>query len=264
MREAALSGSCSWEPGFTAEVRHAGAELFVGTWRCPGQQRAWAREESRYLALDLQQAGAHLRAFGRDRRVVDLTVAAAHCAGDEYAMASPGAAPQRATSILVRGELAQELAGLVRGFHHVPAAAALAHARLCRSTDALETEEIALALFASLVPAPRPEVTPARRRLAEEMQHVIATRHRDRITLREIAGGRSPFHAARVFRRVVGETVHRHLNRVRLRAASLELEPGRLTEIALAAGFSSHSHFTHAFRAEFGRAPSSVARHRRR
>jgi AraC-like DNA-binding protein len=33
-----------------------------------------------------------------------------------------------------------------------------------------------------------------------------------------------------------------------------------LTALALELGFSSHSHFTDAFRAEFGRAPSRIRR----
>jgi AraC-like DNA-binding protein len=98
--------------------------------------------------------------------------------------------------------------------------------------------------------------------LSEELQHVVATRFKERLTLELMASAcrTSPFHASRVFRAVTGETLHRHLTRVRLRAALFELQgaAGRLTEIALALGFSSHSHFTQAFQEEFGCAPSSL------
>jgi AraC family transcriptional regulator len=146
----------------------------------------------------------------------------------------------------------------------VTAAAARLHLRLARATDPLEVEELALALVrATLAPeAPRAlPVSPARRRLAEEIEHVLATRYSERLTLEQIARlcKTSPFHASRVFRAVTGETIHRQLMHVRLRSALFQLHRGgRPSQIALATGFSSHSHFTSAFRAELGIAPSSV------
>ncbi|HEU4537276.1 MAG TPA: helix-turn-helix domain-containing protein [Polyangiaceae bacterium] len=55
--------------------------------------------------------------------------------------------------------------------------------------------------------------------------------------------------------------MHRQLTRVWRRAAVLRLPEagGWLARVALDAGFSSHSHFAHAFRAEFGRPPSHAA-----
>jgi AraC-like DNA-binding protein len=60
---------------------------------------------------------------------------------------------------------------------------------------------------------------------------------------------------------VTGETIHRRLMRVRLRVALFELQRGsrQLSQIALSNGFSSHSHFTSSFRAEFGCVPSTLA-----
>jgi AraC-like DNA-binding protein len=70
----------------------------------------------------------------------------------------------------------------------------------------------------------------------------------------------SPFHLARVFHERAGVPVHRYLTRLRLRAALDRLMGGAddLTALALDLGFSSHSHFTDAFRTEFGRPPSAV------
>jgi AraC-like DNA-binding protein len=67
-------------------------------------------------------------------------------------------------------------------------------------------------------------------------------------------------HLCRTFRRVRGTTLHQHRTELRLRAALEAVrESGRdLTEIALACGFSSHSHFTNAFRRRFGAAPSQT------
>jgi AraC-like DNA-binding protein len=54
---------------------------------------------------------------------------------------------------------------------------------------------------------------------------------------------------------------HRYLTRLRLRAALERLpDASDLTALALELGFSSHSHFTDAFRREFRRTPSEARR----
>ena len=69
----------------------------------------------------------------------------------------------------------------------------------------------------------------------------------------------SPFHFHRIFRALVGETLHAFTKRLRLeRAAYLMAHaPGTpLTEIALRCGFSSSSDFSRSFRAHHGVPPS--------
>ena len=70
----------------------------------------------------------------------------------------------------------------------------------------------------------------------------------------------SPFHLARVFQHRTGQPIHRYLTRLRLRASLERLSDGTsdLAALALALGFSSHSHFTDSFRREFGCKPSDV------
>jgi AraC-like DNA-binding protein len=74
----------------------------------------------------------------------------------------------------------------------------------------------------------------------------------------------SPFQLSRAFHEVTGTTLHRYRGRLRLRASLEMIEAGMpLIEVALALGYSSHSHFTQTFRTEFGAAPSRlVARDR--
>jgi AraC-like DNA-binding protein len=90
---------------------------------------------------------------------------------------------------------------------------------------------------------------------------LLAKRLGERITLEEIARAleASPFHLARVFQTQTGVPVHRYLSRLRLRTALDRLEAGArdLTALALELNFSSHSHFTDAFRREFGFTPSN-------
>jgi AraC-like DNA-binding protein len=81
----------------------------------------------------------------------------------------------------------------------------------------------------------------------------------ERLTLAEIAGvvGWSCWHLAARFRTEVGLPLHRYLKRLRLRHALERLHAGctDLTRLAFDCGFSSHSHFTAAFRQEFGTTP---------
>jgi AraC family transcriptional regulator len=70
----------------------------------------------------------------------------------------------------------------------------------------------------------------------------------------------SPFHLSRLFRRATGVTLYRAVVRMRLRSALERLldEPAHIARIALDGGFASHSHFTDAFRAEYGCSPSEA------
>ncbi|HXN25347.1 MAG TPA: AraC family transcriptional regulator [Candidatus Dormibacteraeota bacterium] len=103
---------------------------------------------------------------------------------------------------------------------------------------------------------------------AEAARTYLASRLYERVTLDEIARGvhASPFHLVRVFQQRTGVSIHRYLTRLRLRVSLERLADGAndLTALALELGFSSHSHFTDAFRREFGRTPSDVRRHMRR
>ena len=90
------------------------------------------------------------------------------------------------------------------------------------------------------------------------------------IRLREIgrAVGASPAYLTDLFRRVEGVSLHQYLTQLRLARALAELpHTENLTELALDTGFSSHSHFSAAFRRAFGDTPSEyreqTRRHRR-
>lgn len=98
----------------------------------------------------------------------------------------------------------------------------------------------------------------------EAVRTVLGERFRSRITLDALARAvhSSPFHLARVFRARSGVPIHRYQNRLRLRASLERLADGQenLTELALDLGYASHSHFTDAFRREFGTSPSAFRR----
>lgn len=70
--------------------------------------------------------------------------------------------------------------------------------------------------------------------------------------------GCSPFHLSRVFPQVAGLSLRAYVSRLRARAAAERLSRGTrdLTELALHLGYADHSHFTNAFRREWGVPPS--------
>jgi AraC family transcriptional regulator len=98
--------------------------------------------------------------------------------------------------------------------------------------------------------------------LAEAAKTYLASRMSERVMLDDVASAVnvSPFHLARIFQKYTGMPVHRYLTQLRLRASLERLAEGAsdLTGLALELGFSSHSHFTDAFRREFGKAPSEI------
>ena len=88
----------------------------------------------------------------------------------------------------------------------------------------------------------------------------ILSRYREQLSLSSIAGacGMALSTLCEGFPQVVGVPVWRYVQRLRLQEAALALAEGAedLSRLALDLGFSSHSHFAQAFRAQFGRTPS--------
>lgn len=102
------------------------------------------------------------------------------------------------------------------------------------------------------------------RDLVEHAKAVLMRRYQEPLTLADLATevGCTPFHLRRSFRAVTGWRLHQFRDQVRVRTA-LELIPwrrGDLTGLALELGYSSHSHFTEAFRRAFGVPPSTLTR----
>ena len=108
----------------------------------------------------------------------------------------------------------------------------------------------------------QPETAVVARELVSRVREFIGRRFAEPLSVECIARsvGCSPFHLSRIFRRETGLTLHRAIVWLRLREGLERLldEPQQISRIALDVGFSSHSHFTDAFRAEFGHSPQQV------
>lgn len=103
---------------------------------------------------------------------------------------------------------------------------------------------------------------PRVRDLVHDAQCVLARDPAAPLGLADIAAtvGASMFHLSRCFRLCTGRTLHQHRAQLRLRASLEALETGGrdLSWLALECGYSSHSHFSAAFRRVFGKTPSRV------
>ena len=145
--------------------------------------------------------------------------------------------------------------------------AVLRHVHEHERPDAVFVEETMLGVASRLLrdnlrPA-APPVAPRRAALdvAARVMAFAAAHLDERLTLRRLGAEVccSPFHLCRVFKTATGGTVHSWIHQVRLRRALDRVaDPAvDLTSVALELGFSSHSHFSNAFRRAFDASPST-------
>jgi AraC family transcriptional regulator len=99
-------------------------------------------------------------------------------------------------------------------------------------------------------------------RLVENAKALLTERARKNDSLELLAREvhASEFHLARIFHDRTGFTLNRYRTHLRLRLAldRLLAEDASLATVAIELGFSSHSHFSDAFRTVFGAPPSEI------
>jgi AraC-like DNA-binding protein len=257
----------------------------IGEWRCRPARADFADTgPTEHYLVAFPRTSVRIQHAGRRSFVSDPTLFTMYNRGQRYRREAIDPDGDRCDWWAVDADNARAIAADVDGraardaerpfrFDHGPVEAALYLRQRSmlrrlrrREIDAVEAEEEALAIVAGAFAAAcaherrRARVDRAAHlELAHDARALIALRFRERLTLGDLATalGVSAFHLCRVHRAQTGATVHRHLTRLRLRAALEALEsPHDLARVALDAGFASHSHFTAAFRAEFGLAPS--------
>jgi AraC-like DNA-binding protein len=102
-----------------------------------------------------------------------------------------------------------------------------------------------------------------RRKLVDRAKLVLASDLGRRWTLAAVAAGVgvSPVYLTQVFQQVEGLPLYRYQLQLRLaRALDLLGDNAGLTSLALDLGFSSHSHFSAAFKRAYGQTPSAFQR----
>ena len=142
----------------------------------------------------------------------------------------------------------------------------LKHSLRNGSIEPLEAEGLSLTLISrSLGPrtARAPGSTFARRRLVDRVKVLLASDLSRRWRLAGIAAEirGSPVYLTQAFQQVEGMPLYRYHLHLRLaRALDLIAERQDLSALAQDLGFSSHSHFSAAFKRSYGRTPSDFAK----
>jgi AraC-like DNA-binding protein len=144
--------------------------------------------------------------------------------------------------------------------------ALLKHSLTRGTIETLEAETLSLTLVRRALGERTSQAAGAswgRQKLVDRAKLVLASDLGRRWTLAEIADevGVSPVYLTQVFQQVEGVPLYRYQLRMRLaRALDLLDRYDHLTNLALDLGFSSHSHFSAAFKQVYDRTPAEFQR----
>ena len=250
---------------------------------CRGSCRHQSAEEcAGTTQLVFPYRGVYVRHMGRDEAVAEANQVLFFNAGEPYRVSHPVPGGDASLTLIVDESLLRELTppgflrdGAVLAFRRQrlridPRAQALVallrHSLREKIAEPLEAEGLALTLVRRSL---GPRTTHAagasfgRQRLVDRAKLVLASDLARRWTLAEIASElrASPVYLTQVFQQVEGVPLYRYQLRLRLaRALDLLAQYEDLTALGLDLGFSSHSHFSAAFRSVYGRSPSEFKR----
>ena len=274
----------------TAHLAHESASVRIRIVECRPDDRCCGPEEqasSSTLVLPLR--GVFVKHQGaRGSVVADVCHGIFFNAGEPYRVSHPVDGGDRCLAIEPAQDVLRDVAAACgedggAGFihTHAPLSATalgarkwLQHRLSARLATALEADESALELLTvAMRAAPACEPARARERPRTHARHreivdatkiALASNPAHGWTLASLAKRvySSPFHLARMFRRHAGMPLHRYQLLARMAAALDEvLDTSRdLATIGVDLGFSTHSHFTAAFRRSFGTTPSALRR----
>jgi AraC family transcriptional regulator len=230
---------------------------------------------SEWFQIGLPRRGVFVVERCGEPVVVDTTTALLLGLEDEYRVRHPTSGGDDGTVLAVAPQLLEEVLGGVDGrTARLRPCDRLAICLVTRALsagdlDQLEAEDATLLLLACLSHAfSRPvaengcRLGPAQRLRVEQARALLAGSPATRWDLTGLGRALrcSPFHLARQFRATTGETISRYVLRLRLAVALERLAEGErdIAALALATGFSHHSHFSARFRSEFGLTPSQT------
>lgn len=246
---------------------------------CQGTCRHEGPEEcTNSTQLVFPYRGVYVRRVGQEQAVAEANQVLFFNAYEAYRISHPISGGDACLTLAIDEEQLQELApanligaGSILKFRgqrsRIDArtqalVALLRHSLREKLAEPLEAESLALTL-AQRALGPHTTHSPGasigRQLLVDRAKLVLATDLSKRWTLTEIAGELriSPVYLTQVFQQVEGLPLYRYQLRLRLaRALDLLAQFDDLTSLSLELGFSSHSHFSAAFRQAYGYSPS--------
>jgi AraC-like DNA-binding protein len=222
--------------------------------------------------------GAYVRHVGADQAVAEANQVLFFNAFEGYRIGHPVPGGDASLTLVISDAMLRELAptALMRDGANTlfrpprlridartqALVALLRHSLRQKIAEPLEAESLSLTLVRRAL-GPRTTHTPGstfgRQRLVDRVKLVLASDLARRWTLAEIAAEvrGSPVYLTQVFQQVEGLPLYRYQLRLRLaRALDLLALYDDLTDLSQELGFSSHSHFSAAFREAYGRSPS--------
>jgi len=247
---------------------------------CRGSCRHRSQEECVSAThLVFPYRGLYLRHVGSDQTVADANQVLFFNAAEGYQVSHPMDGGDASLSLTLSVPVLQELAprSLLRigdgvGFNDQnrridprtqALVAVLRHSLENRTIEPFEAEGLVLTLVCRSLGVRTshvPRATRSRRRLADRVKVLLASDLSRRWSLAEIAAEMrgSPVYLTQVFQQTEGIPLYRYQLRLRLaRALDLIARYDDLSALATDLGFSSHSHFTAAFRQAYGRSPTA-------
>lgn len=250
---------------------------------CAGRCRHKSPEEcasATYLVFPYR--GVYLRHLGRDDAVAEANQVLFFNNTESYRISHPVQGGDACLSIAVREDFLHELTPKehlhdrdavmfrMQRLRIDPRAqvlvALLRHTLTNKSIETLEAETLTLTLIRRALGERTSHATRAsygRQKLVDRAKLVLSSELSRRWTLAEIASavGVSPVYLTQAFAQAEGVPLYRYQLRLRLaRALDLLASYDDLAALGMELGFSSHSHFSAAFRQAYGRTPAQFQR----
>jgi len=267
------------KPEFAVDYLLKSPAITIRDVYCQGTCRPQSSEEcASATELVFPYRGVYVRHLGSDQAVAEANQVLFFNAGEGYRVSHPVPGGDASLSLAITESLLHEMAPAESLHERAKLAfrrqrvridartqalvALLRHSLRCQIAEPLEAESLALTLVQRAL-GPRTTHAAAstigRQRLVDRVKLVIASNLARRWTLSEIASEvrGSPVYLTQVFQQVEGLPLYRYQLRLRLaRALDLLASYDDLTSLSLELGFSSHSHFSAAFREAYGHSPS--------
>jgi AraC-like DNA-binding protein len=268
---------------FTVQTLLSTSTVTVTDVMCSGACRHKSEEEcATETHLVFPYRGAYVRHVGRDDAVAEANQVLFFNAWEGYRVSHPVSGGDVCLDLIIDNSLLRELAPreslrdggsltFARQRRRIdPRAQALVallrHSLHKGIAQPLEAESLALVLVQRAL-GPRTShaagASFGQQRLVDRVKLTLAGNLARRWTLDEIAAevGGSPVYLTQVFQRVEGVPLYRYQMRLRLaRALDLIDQYDDLSALSFDLGFSSHSHFSAAFRRAYGRSPTAFRR----